>query len=222
MTMTMTMTMLATLRRLRSDNRGLALLEFAFTLPLVLVLLLYGLETANLGLSILRVHQIAATSADNAARVRDSINEADVNEVLLGGKILGERMDFNTRGRIVLSDVMPNGKTGSVAGQTILWQRCAGALNVPDSQPKYGAQGKGANDATLQSMGRTGRQIAASANSAMIFAEVSYLYKPLVSSTLLGTPVLRSEASFSVRERSSETLNAATGVTASVCSRYDL
>ncbi len=210
------------LRRLGTDTRGLALLEFAFMLPIVLVLLLYGLETANLGLSILRVHQIAATSADNAARVRDSINEADVNEVLTGGKIVGERMDFATRGRIVLSDVMPNGKTGTTAGQTILWQRCTGALNRSESQPKYGTQGKGANDNTLQAMGAAGRQIAASAGSALIFAEVTYLYKPIVSSAILGTPVLRSEASFTVRERASETLNAAAGATASTCNRYDL
>lgn len=214
---------MTTLRRLAHDRRGLALLEFAFTLPLVLTLLLYGLELANFGLSILRVHQIAATSADNAARVRDSINEADVNEVLLGGKIVGERMDFATRGRIVLSDVMPNGQTdSSKAGQTILWQRCTGALNTADSQPKYGTQGKGATDKTLQAMGATGRQIAATAGSAMIFAEVTYQYKPVVSSTLLGTPTLRSEASFTVRERISETLNPVAGTTASVCTRYDL
>lgn len=210
------------LHRLAHDRSGLALIEFAFTLPIVLTLLLYGLELANLGLSILRVHQIAATSADNAARVRDSINEADVNEVLLGGKIIGERMDFATRGRIILSDVMPNGLASSNAGQKILWQRCTGALNSTDSQPKYGTQGKGATDNSLQSMGAGTRTIAASANSAMIFAEVTYVYKPVVSSTLLGTPTLRSEATFTVRERGSETLSASAGATPSICSRYDL
>ncbi|WP_093063597.1 TadE/TadG family type IV pilus assembly protein [Sphingomonas sp. OV641] len=210
------------LRRLHRDQRGLALLEFAFTLPIVLTIALYGVEIANYGISILRVHQIAATAADNAARVRESISEADVNEVLLGGKIVGEAMNFATRGRIVLSDVMPNGKTGSLAGQTILWQRCSGTLNRTESQPQYGTQGKGANDASLQAMGATGRQIAASAGSAMIFAEVTYVYEPIFSTVVLGTPVIRSEASFTVRERASETLNAATGSTPSVCTRYDL
>lgn len=210
------------LDRLRADRRGLALLEFAFTLPIVLVILLWGIEIANYGVSILRVHQIAATTADNAARVRDSISEADVNEVLLGGKIVGEAMGFAKRGRIVLSDVMPNGKTGTSAGQTILWQRCSGALNTPQSQPQYGRQGKGANDATLPAMGAAGRQIAASSSSAMIFAEVTYQYDPIFSAAVLGTPTIRSEASFTVRERASETLNTAPSVTASECHRYDL
>ncbi len=210
------------LRRLIHNQRGVALIEFALALPVVLTLLLFGLETVNYGLAILRVHQIAATSADNAARVRDSINEADVNEVLLGGKLIGESMGFAARGRIILSDVMNNGKTGSAAGQTILWQRCTGALNTPESQPQYGAQGKGANDNSLLGMGNAGHRIAASSGAPMIFAEVTYRYEPLVSETIFGTPVLRSEASFSVRERASETLNAAPGITRSECNRYDL
>lgn len=214
---------LALLRRLRRETRGLALLEFGFTLPVVLILVLYGIEIANLGVAVLRVHQIAATTADNAARVRDSISELDVNEVLLGGKIVGERMGFANRGRIVMSDVLPNGQTGTNAGQKILWQRCTGALNITESAPKYGTEGKGATDGTLPAMGATGRTIAASANSAMVFVEVTYRYRPVVSAAIMGTPILRSEASFSVRERNSETLKAGpSGTVQSVCSRFDL
>lgn len=214
------MTISLALRRLRTDTAGLALTEFAFALPVTLTLLLYGLEVANYGLATLRVHQIAATAADNAARVRDSISEDDVNEVLIGGKTVGERIDFASRGRIVLSDVLPNGLTGTNAGQKILWQRCTGALNVPASQPSYGVEGKGVTDNSLQAMGKPGRQIAPTASSAMIFAEVTYRYKPVVSSTLLGTPILRSEASFIVRERPSETLTPSPGTTASSCSTF--
>jgi hypothetical protein len=211
------MMMVHPVRRLASSNNGVALTEFAFTLPVILIILLYGIEVANFGLAVLRVHQIAATSADNAARVRDSISEDDVNEVLIGGKTIGETMDFATRGRIVLSDVLSNGLSGSNAGQKILWQRCSGALDVPESQPMYGTEGKGAADNSLPAMGKAGRQIAPSATSAMVFAEVTYRYKPVVSATLFGTPILRSEASFIVRERPSETLTLPPNTTASKC-----
>lgn len=214
------MTLSFVMRRLKTDTSGLALTEFGFALPLVLVILLYGLEVANLGLATLRVHQIAATAADNAARVRDSISEDDINEVLIGGKIVGEKMDFATRGRMILSDVLPNGLAGTNAGQKILWQRCTGALNVPESQPLYGVQGTGVTDNGLQAMGKAGRQIAPSPGSALIFAEVTYLYKPLVSSTLIGTPILRSEASFIVRERPSEVITSSAGTTVSNCSTF--
>lgn len=212
---------------LHRDERGLAMLEFGFTLPILLVIILFGVETANMGISWMRVHQIAATSADNAARVRESIDELDVNEVLLGGKIIGERMNFATRGRIVISDVTSNGKTGSNAGLTILWQRCTGALNTTESQPKYGTQGAGANNGTLQSMGTSPRQITPTNGSPMIFVEVTYRYRPIINAPFVGnffgTPILRSEAAFTVRERSSETLDdGPNGTTDSVCTRYDL
>lgn len=206
--------------RLRGDRRGLALLEFGFTLPIVLVMVTWGIELANYGIAILKVHQIAATVADNAARVRDSIAEGDVNEVIEGGKVVGQGLDFASRGRIVISDVVPNGLTGTAAGQKINWQRCGGALNDPDSQPKYGTTGKGATDNTLPYMGGASKNIAASANSAMMFVEVTYKYKPIVPFSFIKEQILRSEASFTVRERSSETLG--TGTPASVCTRYDL
>jgi len=207
---------------LRSDTRGVALIEFASTLPVVLILLLYGFEVANYGLAVLRVHQIAATTADNAARVRDSISEEDVNEVLIGGKTVGERMDFASRGRIILSDVLSNGLTGANAGQKILWQRCGGALNIAESQPRYGNEGKGAADSSLQTMGKAGRQIAPSPSSAMIFAEVTYRYKPIVSATIFGTPILRSEASLIVRERPSEVMTSSPSSVKSDCSIYQM
>lgn len=207
-------------RYVARNEKGVALTEFAFTLPVALILILYGLEVANYCIALLRVHQIAATSADNAARVRDSISEDDVNEVLTGGKILGEKMDFANRGRIILSDVLSNGQSGTNAGQKILWQRCTGALNVAASQPAYGREGKGSSDGSLAAMGKAGHQIAPTATSALVFAEVTYRYKPVVSSTLFGTPILRSEASFIVRERPSEVLTPSPGTSVSTCTTY--
>ena len=206
--------------RLRSDRRGLALLEFAFTLPIVLVMITWGIELANYGIAILKIHQIAATASDNAARVRNSISEGDVNEVIEGAKVVGQGLEFATRGRVIISDVVPNGLTGTNEGQKINWQRCGGALNDPASQPKYGTQGTGTTNGTLKYMGTATKNIAASTGSAMIFVEVTYKYKPIVPFSFIKEQILRSESSFTVRERSSETLG--TGTPSSVCTRYDL
>ena len=46
----------ATTGRLARDKSGLALLEFAFSMPIVLMIGLYGIETANLALKIGRAH----------------------------------------------------------------------------------------------------------------------------------------------------------------------
>ncbi|MEZ5692426.1 MAG: TadE/TadG family type IV pilus assembly protein [Altererythrobacter sp.] len=66
------------LRELRDDNRGLAFIEFAFAGPIFVLLVIGGLEIANLAMAHLRVSQIAMTVADNAGRVTSGIDEANV------------------------------------------------------------------------------------------------------------------------------------------------
>ena len=65
----------------RCDS-GLAFIEFAMALPVLSTLGLCGLETANLAMAHLRVSNIAMLTADNASRVRDSIDEANVIELV--------------------------------------------------------------------------------------------------------------------------------------------
>ena len=80
--------------RCATATSGLALIEFAFSLPVLLTLGLFGLETANFAMAHLRVSNIAMLTADNAARVRDSIDEADVIELFTGAKMTGASIDF--------------------------------------------------------------------------------------------------------------------------------
>ncbi|MEN2786575.1 TadE/TadG family type IV pilus assembly protein [Sphingomonas qilianensis] len=202
-----------------ADNRGLALVEFALAAPVLITLGLAGAEVTNMAVSVMRVNQISTAISDNVARVRDSIDEADVNEALLSAKTIGASLNFTARGRVIVSSVEPNAATDAT-GQYIRWQRCTGTLNVPASQPQYGAQGKGQNDATLPYMGPTGRRIVAGQGSALIFVEVTYRYQPLVTAELFGTPIIRSESVYNVRERSSQVLGTAPGTTASLCSTY--
>src|SRR6185312_892845 len=96
-------------------------------LPVVLALGLLGLETANYAMANLRVSNIAMLTADNAARVRDSIDETDIVELFTGAKMSGSNINFGRNGRVILTDLEP---TTSPAGkQWVRWQRCDGALN---------------------------------------------------------------------------------------------
>lgn len=207
-------------RRFRSDVRGLAMIEFAIVAPVLLTLGLAGAEITHMAVAVMRVNQISTAISDNVARVRDSIDESDVNEALLSAKFIGGGIDFSANGRVVVSSVEPNGKEAPNSGQYIRWQRCTGALNTTDSQPKYGTQSKGQNDNTLPYMGSSTRKIVAGPGSALIFVEVTYRYQPLVSSRFFGTPTLRSESVYNVRERNTQVLATAPGTTASVCTTY--
>ena len=73
--------LLALAARLRRDSSAVAYVEFALSLPAVLGLFIGGSELANLAIVHTRLSQIASATADNVARVRDRIDEADVNEI---------------------------------------------------------------------------------------------------------------------------------------------
>ena len=110
------------------DKRGVAFMEFALALPIVLILALGGLEATNLALTHLRVNQVAQTTADNAARVQVQMDESDMEEIFTGALEVGRSIDIEGKGRIVVSSLQDNGRPGNARGQMINWQRCQGTV----------------------------------------------------------------------------------------------
>lgn len=200
-------------RGLHRDRSGVAMIEFAFALPMLLTMAMGGMEVANFAIATLRVNQIAMMAADNAARVRSTMDETDVNEVMSGVKFAGTGIKLGANGRVILSVLEANGQTSGNAGYKITWQRCFGAKNVTSS---YGAEGAGATNATLVAgMGPTGRKIVPVANSGLVFAEVRYTYVPLMSAMFFGsTRELTALQSFPVRERAAQALTNSTNMAA--------
>ena len=210
----------ATASRLAGCRSGLAMTEFALSLPILTTLGLCGLECANLAMANLRVSNIAMLTADNAARVRDSIDEANVIELLQGSKMTGDSIRFRQNGRIILSSIEPNtaGANGASTGQWIRWQRCDGAKQVASN---YGAQGKGQNDATLQFVGPAANPIAAAPATAVMMVEVVYDYQPVISNAIFGARTLRYESAFNVRQRTNQVLSNLGSVTPRNCNVFN-
>jgi hypothetical protein len=192
------------MRTLRSNSSGVALTEFALMLPILIAATVTAVEVANYANAAMRASQIALSVSDNAGRIRDSIDEKDVDAILIGAKLAGEGIQFGANGRVILSMVETNGLTGAKAGQKITWQRCFGQKNIVSS---YGEEGAGATDASYaDGFGPEGQKIGASPNDGLMFVEVIYDYQPIfdVSNDLiadLAGKTLRYTAAFPVRER---------------------
>ena len=186
----MRMPSLPLLRRLRQDQSGLALIEFAYSLPVLLALTLGGLEVANLAITHMKLSQLAMLVADNASRVRASIDEADINEIFSGAALSANGLNFAANGKIFLSDLESNKLEAPKTGQYIRWQRCYGSGNFTST---YGTTDNGKTDASLQAMGPTGNQIAATNGTAVMFVEVAYKYQPLISNSIFGEKTIRYE-----------------------------
>lgn len=190
-------------RRILSCSRGVAMVEMAFAMPVLLLMIFGGLELTQMVMTHMRLNQIAIAVADNAGRVRTGIDESNIYEVFAGADLMGNSISFKENGRVVLSSLEPNGKTGVDAGQMINWQRCNGELNVA---PRYGVQGDGVNDASLaDGLGADGNKIQSAENTAVMFVEVTYNYIPLVSGIPgWGPQQIRYESAFNVRERTNQ------------------
>jgi len=227
------------LRALRRAQSGIAMTEFALSLPILLTLGLTGLEVAWLTLAHLRVSNIAMMTADNASRVRDSIDEGDVTELFLGGSLAGSAMDFANHGRIILYSIEPTPTGGN---QWIRWQRCTGSKSTAPSygRPRtaagaaitngteiYNSDRTTLNTATPSSPAHTsaqaaaygpaGNQIAAQSGTAVMLAEVVYDYQPLLAGNLLGPIEIRRVSAFNVRQRTNQSINNAAHVTPASC-----
>lgn len=190
----------AAARRLLRESRAVVMIEMAFAIPFLVLVGFGGMEIANLVLAHTRISQMGLSAADNASRVayggkvsQAQIRERDINDVLAGvGKQSGS-LNFKANGRIFLSSLERNAQ----GGQTIKWQRCYGDLAVSSS---YGKAGDGATGTAMTGMGPAGRQVAATAGTAIMFVEIVYDYQPLLYGRLLGPQRIRSTAAFNIRE----------------------
>ncbi|CAN5345120.1 hypothetical protein BH10PSE15_BH10PSE15_00900 [soil metagenome] len=208
------------LGRLRRDRSGLAMLEFAFTAPIVLGIGCYGTEMANLALINMRVSQIALNLADNASRVgtyssltTQQLREVDVNDILQAARIQGQGIKLTTNGRITLTsleNVQQSYDTANV--QRIHWQRCIGLQNgaAYDSQFKANVSTAAGTTATVANKGydlaagisdNGSAAINAPGGSGLMYVEINYLTKPLFGTWLTAPQRIHYIASFIVRDR---------------------
>ena len=224
---------------LRDCRSGVAFLEFAFALPVLLALGLLGLETANYAMANLRVSNIAMLTADNAARVRESIDEGDITELLTGAKMSGANINFAANGRIILTDLEP---TTSPAGkQWVRWQRCDGALNyaaTPAALRPMTAAGANITNgteiynsdritassapsseakATLTSVGSGTNVISAATGTGVMVVEVAYNYQPVIPNSFLSGRQITYTSAFNVRQRTDQTLRNINRITPKSC-----
>lgn len=199
-----------------ADTDGVAVIEFAVTLPFLLLMFLGGAEMINYAIANMVVSRAGMTVADNAGRVMESIDESDVEEAFAAAASIAGDLDLKHHGRIVLSSLEENGRNGSREGQTINWQRCWGDLDVA---PAYGVEGAGKYNADLaDGMGPQGNKIAAATNTAIMYVEITYQYQPLLFSRVIPDRRIRFETAFNVRGRIDQDIKNTSYLTIHKCS----
>jgi hypothetical protein len=216
----MTTRLLSSLRRLRRDRGGAALLEFGFILPVFALMGAGGAELTNYITVRMRVSQLALQLADNAARIGTgsqlapkTISEQDINDLLTGADLQAGDLNLYTRGRVIISSLEPV-KDSNPQKYVIRWQRCRGIAH---------ASGFGTAGTTqIDGMGPPGRQVIAPKEGVTMFVEVYYQYRSLLPSYISMPTDMTQYASLMVRDRRDTTggtngVYQVSGVTPSTC-----
>ncbi len=163
---------------LRND-RGGVMIEFGFAMPVLVLLMLGGVELGRYVLLHQKLDRTAMTVSDLVARVQ-SITTAEIDTVFTAANLVMEPFSFGANGVVVISSVYDDSSTPKVR-----WQRQGGGtLSVTSS---VGTQGGNAtiSDNNLVEPG-----------VGIIIGETYYQYTPwfidlIPSTTLRHTAVFR-------------------------------
>lgn len=209
------------LKRLRDDNSGLALVEFAVSLPVFMSLTIGGFETANYAYVHMRLNQLTIETADGAARMGEgeilaskTIDEAQINDVFAGTIRQGESIllggeheyqdpgtgDLVLRGNalIILSSVEPVEDFDEDAPKyRIRWQRCIGTAD--HFEPEYGTV---EDSDEIDGVGPATRLAVPPSDGALMFVETHYFFRPVILNgfSQLGEQSITKTASMVVRD----------------------
>jgi Flp pilus assembly protein TadG len=106
------------LRRFAADREGIALVEFAAVLPVLVLMLFGGFETTRYILLQLKLDRTATSIADLVSQL-DGVSEANLTDIYEAGEDIMSPFDIATQGRIVVSNVYRPDSDPAV----VQWQR---------------------------------------------------------------------------------------------------
>ena len=170
------------IRRLVRDDNGIAGIEMATIMPVLLLLFCGGGEIALYARSHFQASQMASTVADAVSRY-ETLTASDVASIFtVTSEIMGTD-DFGKNGYVILSSVSRTGGATSI----VAWQCKGGAL---PSTSKIGIVNKAA---TLPG------NLTLDATDNVIVAEVFYRHTPIFSNFISIEPQLYETAVFRPR-----------------------
>lgn len=183
--------MLNLLRKLRRNNRGVAAIEFALLLPVLITLMIGCLEVTFKIWSTQKAEKLSVTLADVIAQSQE-VTTSDLNALVSAVNKIMEPFPFGADGAVIISSVyLPSPEEGDPLGEPIVnWQRKfppSGGLNVTSKIGVAGATADVPDDFDMYE------------KENCIVAEVFYKYTPIAPGLLFDEAVTYRRAFFKPR-----------------------
>jgi len=113
------------LRELSSNRRGSLVAEFAAAMPVMVLLLLGGIEISRFALLNQKMDRLATTMGDLVAQA-ETLSTAELDQLFLAASHVASPFDVQGNGTVIISSIsVPTG----LAEERIVWQRRTGSLN---------------------------------------------------------------------------------------------
>jgi Flp pilus assembly protein TadG len=111
------------------DRRGSVMLEFAFSMPLLITILLGGIELGRYVLLHQKLDRTAMTVADLVSRVT-TVTASELDTVFAATDLVMSPFAFGDRGALIVSSVKENG----AGTPKVVWQRVGGGTLAVTSE----------------------------------------------------------------------------------------
>jgi Flp pilus assembly protein TadG len=179
------------LRRIRADRRGGLIVEFAFAMPVLTLMLMGGVEISRYALMNQRMDRLATVVGDLVSQ-QQTVSQADLNAIFGATKSVAWPFDLAASGKVIISSIsIPTPPTPV----KITWQSASGTLAVSS---KFGAQ----NATPALPNGLT-----VAPGQTIIAAEVYYHFTPILIGALVPEQNVYYKAFFRPRTGSLTTLS---------------
>ena len=173
----------ALLRQLARDTRAVAMIEFAYTLPIFVGFGLVGIECTNLVLAYQKTERIASTLADQVAGNMIPPNEAQIGDMFEAANQIAAPFEFSGEGNAIITAVLgAYDVLDDEVQNKIAWQRCS----VKDSfKSLIGGEWTGSQNIADGPRVELPNDIELEQNEMVIVTEVYLPYRPIVSQALV-------------------------------------
>lgn len=168
----MSLTMITKLRHLWKTESGIAAIEFALMLPVLLTLFLGGFEMSRYVLIHQKAEKVAYTVTDVTTQF-DSVTNAELAQVLTAATQLMLPYTFGADGVVIITSVY---QSGTVNPPVVKWRYTGGGTLARTSQI-----GSVNGYATLP------QNLTLNDKDNVIVAEVYYRFRPVFASRVLAT-----------------------------------
>lgn len=175
--MTKKLEIIAKFRAFAVDCRGSSLVEFGLILPVILFLLMAGIDVGRLALANLKIYNAAASMADLASRDK-TLTAASLNDLFGAAAQIMQPFDIAADGTVIITGVSADVDNDP----RIFWQSTGGGSLVAGS-----TVGAVVGDPAVLPAG-----IAMDAQETIIVAEVFYRFEPLFGIPISTTTITHS------------------------------